>query len=223
MQLKQLEFITLAICLSAIWSCTTTKYVPNGQYLLDKVRIKTDTTDIKPSELKNYLQQQPNFKVFGIFKWPLYLYSLSGRKEERFINRQLRKMGEPPVLFDFIQAELSREQLQRHLANKGYLNAKITMSIDTTRHKKAVVDYTVTSNIPYRITKYTSSVSDSLIDVIIHQPPPPRSLLSSVFRAHPKEYISLIKEGILFDRILLDRERQRLTTLLRNNGYYALK
>ena len=65
------------ICLVILSSCSTTKYVPDNQYLLDKVEIVSDGGPFKPSELRDYLHQRPNFKVFGLMKWQLYVYNWS--------------------------------------------------------------------------------------------------------------------------------------------------
>ena len=81
-------WISLAVC---CWSCSTTKYVGQGEYLLNKVDISVDDTRVKADDLRSYLRQQPNYKVFGILKWPLYVYSWSGRNEKRWLNKQLRR------------------------------------------------------------------------------------------------------------------------------------
>jgi outer membrane protein assembly factor BamA len=188
---------------------------------LDKVKIKTDNPDVKSSEMKSYLQQQPNYKIFGLFKWPLYVYNWSGRDENKWINKQFRRMGEPPVLLDFGLAEQSEDQLILYLSNRGYMHAEISLSVDTTKRKKAILRYDVTTNEPYRVRYYSITIDDPAIDRIVHLHPPRRSFPKSIFSPVPREYYSRIKEGMLFDRNVLDKERQRLTTLLRNHGYYA--
>jgi outer membrane protein assembly factor BamA len=171
--------------------------------------------------MKPYLQQHPNHKIFGLFKWPLYVYIRSGADEKKWLNRQLRKMGEPPVLLNTALAEQSVIQLERYMFNRGYTEAQVEMSVDTSKHKKAVLRYSITAGEPYRIRNYNSHADDPGIDSIIHQEAPRRPFVQSIFRSLPKEYSSRIKEDMPFDRAILDKERQRLTTLLRNNGYYA--
>ncbi|MDR2773368.1 MAG: BamA/TamA family outer membrane protein [Tannerella sp.] len=215
------DFFICLCSMAGLASCSMTKYVGEGQYLLDKVTIETDNPDVKASEMRSYLQQHPNYKIFGLFKWPLYVYNWSGVNEKKWLNKQIRKMGEPPVLLDTLLAEQSGIQLKHYMFNRGYANAQVEMSVDTAKNKKAVLKYAVISGKPYRIRKYNTSVDDPAIDSIIHLEAPRRSLLQSALRSVPKEYNSYIKEDMLFDRVILDKERQRLTTLLRNNGYYA--
>ena len=202
-------------------SCSTTKFVGDGQYLLDKVEIVTDHSGVKASDMKQYLQQHPNYKVFGILKWPLYVYNWSGKKEDKWVNKQLRRMGEPPVLLDLEPAYLTKKQLELYMSNRGYVHAQVDYEVDTTRRKKAVLTYFVTANEPFRIQHYTKAIDDRRIDSLVNLEPPNRSLVKSVFSSYPKDYISLINDNMLFDRNKLDKERQRITTLLRNNGYYT--
>ena len=202
-------------------SCSTTKYVSDGQYLLDKVEIKADHSGVKASEMRQYLQQRPNFKVFGILKWPLYVYNWSGKNEDKWLNKRLRRIGEPPVLFDLESTQQTKNQLELYMSNRGYVNAQIDYSVDTTHQKKAVLTYLITSNEPHRIQHYTTKIDDWRMDSIVQLKPPNRSLIKSVFSSYPKEYNKLVNDNMLFDRNKLDKERQRITTLLRNNGYYT--
>lgn len=213
-----LYFICLVLMLAA---CSTTKYVGEGEYLLDKVEIVSDNKSYKTNELKPYLRQQPNFKVFGLMKWQLFVYDWSGRNEKRWLSKQLRRIGEPPVILDTTLVEQSTDELKRFFINKGYVNAEVTAQVDTSRHKKAVVTYRIDSNEPYRIHNYTMNLDDPKIDSIAHLKTPRRSAVSSAFRISPEDYTPLVKDSALFDRDVLDKERQRITTLLRRRGYYA--
>lgn len=202
-------------------SCNSTKFVSDNEYLLDKVVINSDNKQLKPVELKSYLRQQPNFKAFGLMKWQLYVYGWSGRDGNKWVNKQLRRMGEAPVIMDTVLVEQSVAELGRYLTNKGYSNAEITSSIDTTRRKKAVVTYDIASNEPYVINAYKVELNDPVIDSIAHLKPPSRSPFTAAFLSVPDEFIPTVKTGDLFDRDQLDKERQRITTLLRRRGYYA--
>jgi outer membrane protein assembly factor BamA len=202
-------------------SCSSTKFVAEGEYLLDKVEIKTDNKQYKSSELRRYLRQQPNFKLFGLVKWQLFVYGWSGRDGTKWLNKQLRRMGEAPVILDTALVNESVAEFKRFLTNKGYTDALITAQVDTApRRKKAAVTYRVTSNEPYVIRHYTMKLSDPLIDSIAHLVPPPRSPLQAATLSSQDEFIPLVREGTPFDRDLLDKERQRITSLLRRRGYY---
>nr|HQG68692.1 hypothetical protein [Paludibacteraceae bacterium] len=61
----RLKIETIAVAL-LLTGCNTTKFVPEGEYLLDKVNINIDTRNVKKIELKEYLRQTPNSSVFGL-------------------------------------------------------------------------------------------------------------------------------------------------------------
>ena len=124
------------VFLFLLTACSTTKFVPEGAYLLDEIKIVSEgkqPATVKASDLKPYVRQQPNFKLFGLLKWQLYLYGWSGKNERRWINKQLRRMGEAPVLLDTMLIEQSAAELQRYLVNKGFVHAEVTIGIDTSR------------------------------------------------------------------------------------------
>jgi outer membrane protein assembly factor BamA len=196
--------------------------VEDGEYLLDRVKVESDVRGYGATELKPYVRQQPNFKAFGLVKWQLYAYGWSSKsKPDRWISKQMRKMGEAPVILDTVMARQSAEELERFLTNKGYTGAVVTVAVDTARRKKATVTYHVTGNEPYTIRNYEMKFADVTIDSIAHLKSPSRTWVGSAFRYDAADYIPAIAEGDFFDRDLLDRERQRITSLLRRNGYYA--
>jgi outer membrane protein assembly factor BamA len=200
-------------------SCSTTKHVGDNEYLLDKVFIKVDSGHVRPGDLKPYLRQRPNYKTFGLLKWPLLVYNWSGRKENR-LNRELRRLGEPPEILNESLTLQSQTEFKRYMINKGYLNVEVSAAVDTTSPKKATVRYRIVPNAPCRIQDYRIRIDDPQIDSILRLEPPRMSWLTSVFRSS-EELVPLVQAGNLFDRDLLNKERQRVTTLLRRRGYYA--
>lgn len=70
-----------------------TKYVPDGSYLLDEVKIHTDQKNVRPSSLRMYVRQNPNAKWFSLIKTQLYVYNLSGRDSTKWGNKFLRRIG----------------------------------------------------------------------------------------------------------------------------------
>ena len=77
-------------------ACSPTRHVPDGSYLLDHVKIETDDKSVKPSDLKSYLRQEPNHRMFGLFRFTLGLYNLSGNDSTKWYNRWVRNAGTPP-------------------------------------------------------------------------------------------------------------------------------
>ncbi|NDV69669.1 BamA/TamA family outer membrane protein [Dysgonomonas sp. 25] len=231
MRLKVLlPFLFIALLCAVLQSCSSTKFVPEGEYLLSEANIKTKNKSLSTIELESYIKQKPNYRTFRLFKLPLGIYNLSGQDSTRWWNRALRSAGEPPVIFDSTMIERSEEDLTRVMVNKGYLDAEVTSSLELNNKKKAKVSYYIQSNKPYRINDYTIMVPDSVIDTSIL----PESMLKSLnLTAKQRRMLpslstdtilarnSYLKKGDMFDLGVLDEERSRIASVFRRTGYYA--
>ena len=204
MKLRIFGYLLVGVLL--ISGCNTTKYVPDGEYLLDKVTIKSDNKDIKKDDLKEYLRQTPNAAVFGAFRMQLGIYNWAPRDTTKWLNRRLnktfKKIGDPPVIYNSTLTSLSVQQLQRLLENKGYINAKVQSNL-TINGKKASVEYFVNSNIPYKLRDYK-------IDLIN----------ASLYEIAADTSKSLIKPNMLFNVDIFNAERDRIAKRFRQQGYY---
>lgn len=192
---------SLALLLS---SCNVTKYVPEGQYLLDHVSITADSKDVKDTDFSVYLRQQPNLKLFKFIPFNLGLYSISSPDTTLWINRFLQKIGDAPVIYDSTLVESSANELKKAMNNKGYLNAKVDHTT-TFKKKKAKVKYTITASTPYRIKDIRYKIKNDEIEEIV---------LADTTN-------SLIKRGDLFDIDVLEKERSRIADLLKTEGFFT--
>jgi len=183
-------------------ACRSTKYVPEGEYLLDKVSIKTDNPDVKHDALKDYLRQTPNAAVFGLFRMQLGVYDLAGNDTSKWINRTLKRIGDPPVIYSPSLTTLSVQQIQRQLENKGYINGKVQSNVKTTG-KKARVEYLIHSETPYKVRDYKVNIKNDELSKIAQD-----------------STRTLIRRNMLFDIDVLNAERERITTRFRQQGYY---
>ena len=109
------------------------RFLADDELLLDKVVVHAEQKQIPVSTLNGYVRQHPNAKWFTLFKVPLGVYCLSGTDSTSRINRFFQRLGEPPVVYDSIQAERASLDMQAAVRNLGYLNS--TVSIDA-REKK---------------------------------------------------------------------------------------
>ena len=94
------QIYIFSLALLALGSCSLTKFVPDGSYLLNEVNIVSEQSEVKPAPFKSYVRQNPNSKWFSLIKVPLYTYNLSGRDSSKWINRMWRRLGDGPVLYD---------------------------------------------------------------------------------------------------------------------------
>ena len=153
------KYIFCAACsLIFMWvvtSCSVTKFVPEEHYLLHKVKIKTDDKALDLSLLQPYIRQQANSKWFSLFRVPLGAYSLAGDDTTKWVNRTLRNIGEEPVLYDTLQANLTRNDLLAALQNMGFMNADVDVK-HRVKGKKLTLTYELKPGIPFFIFILTS-------------------------------------------------------------------
>lgn len=191
-------------------SCSSTKHVPEGQFLLDKTKIiiddKQNSEDLNTQELVNYLRQTENHKVLGGLKMQLAIYNISGKDSTNWFNKWIRRVGSPPVIYDSTLTMASENQLQRALINKGYLKSNVSSEVKLNpKKKKAEVNYNITLDQPYRIRSISYDIKDDSL----------RALIMTDSVEFP------IKNQSLLDHNKLDKEREIIVQRLRNNGYYA--
>ncbi len=189
-------------------SCSSTKHVPQGELLLDKVNINIadPQRDIKASQLANYLRQNANHRVLGGLKLQLAFYNMAGRDTSKWYNRWIQRVGTPPVLYDSLLTLASRDQLHTALSNKGFMNNRVEYRVKTDSVKrKAWVNYDITLGEPYYIRSIDYEIPDEALHELILAD-------SSHFTVHT---------GDLLDYGHLDEWRQSITESLRNKGYYA--
>lgn len=197
-------FLWAVACL--LWGCSATKHVRPGELLLDNVSIQVDNDTIKSSELYNFLRQTPNHKVLGFAKLQLATYSLSGHDTTKWYNRWLQNIGQPPVIYDSMLTEKSRQQLRQSLINRGYMEAMV--EVDTVirdANRRIDVDYIVAAGSPHFISGINYNIPDAEVQRILRS----------------TDILDKLKPGQLFDRNQLDQYRSDITDVLRNHGYYT--
>ena len=194
--------VVLAVLLA---SCSETKYVAEGEYLLDRLTVKSDVKSklIVPSEMRMLVRQKGNSRWFNAIKLPLRTYSLSGRDSTKWINRTLRSMGEPPVIYDSLLTQQSVRDLRLQMQNKGYLRADVEVE-NKRKGKKIRTTYKLHPGNPYYIRLVRYDIRDSAIAQLIKADDPKSRGL---------------RLGMMFNVENLDAERKRITELLANNGY----
>ena len=184
--------------------CSAQKFVPEGQYMLHRVEIKSMDRHLDPASLEPYIRQKPNSKWFSIFKVPLGMYALSSKDTTKWINRTFQNIGEAPVIFDSLQAWQTRDDLTQALHNMGYMNAQVDIETKVKKRRLDVV-LILKPGTPYYINNLTYDIHDDSIARILQLEDTRQGLL------HKGDYVTVD---------LLDRERKRITQQLMDTGYY---
>lgn len=205
---KTAGILTLLVILAIAAGCSSTRHVPDGKMLLNTVKFDIETTDADINELTMtpYLRQLPNHTVFWTAKLQLGIYNLSGRDTTKWWNRWIRKIGQEPVIYDSRLTDLSVNQLQLALNNRGYNNAKVTVdSVANLEKKKIDLVYHIATGQPHIVETIDYEFDDPAIGTLIMQD---SALLT-------------IRPGVPLNRDNLDLERASITSRLRDRGYYA--
>ncbi len=202
--LQRLHFLAVTLVALIFAACQSTKYVDDGDYLLERVGVRGDYGTVSADELHDYIRQIPNSRVLGFWRLNLGIYNLSRPRDKAFSN-WLRRIGEAPVVMDSALTKRSAEQLRLYMSNHGYFNARVKDSVIITDAKKCRVQYHVTSGDEFRIGRISYSIADSTLGAIV---------MADTAN-------TLIRSGELFNVETHDLERLRIMRLLQEHGYWA--
>jgi len=186
-----------------LFSCRATKYVAEDEYLLHNYKIEAEKGDFDKKVLNEYIKQKPNKRIL-LWKFYLSLYNLSSPEKDNGFHNWLRRIGEPPVVYDESLMNKSTEQLSLHMQNKGFYEVEVSDSTKFNKRRAKVI-YKVTPSEPYRIRNISYFFHDATLAPMVL-----KDTTDNNFRV-----------GELFDVDVLQEERIRIETVLRDSGYYT--
>jgi outer membrane protein assembly factor BamA len=126
-------------------------------------------------------------------------------KEPKAFSREwVRGVGEAPVILDSVYMAGSVEQIRRYLHTKGYFDASVRDSVHV-KGNYAEVFYIIRQGKPYTINRVTYELDDTTLANVIYK----------------DSVNSLIRDGANYDEDALKNERDRITKVLKDDGYYA--
>lgn len=203
--------------LCALWagvcitSCSSTRRLNDGEYLLVKNEVTANRTEIPTqSEIIYLVKPVACHQTFGLFPWKAGIYQSAlpkeGKKDNKFKQWVRKNLGEEPVLLDSSSVEYSRKQIQQYLYNNGYFVSDVKSDISC-RKKKARVSYSITADAPYLLNELKYAVEDTAI----------RRLMEA------DRENSLLKRGMVYQTDRLSEERNRIAAMLNDEGYYQFK
>lgn len=161
------------------------------------------------SNLNDLIKQKPNKKTFGIAKLQLGFFYLGSGRNDNYIKQFFRyKLGEPPVILDSFLIERSITSMRNYLGTQGFYYPEINFDVKTNRKgNKAKVNYRVKLNNAYHLYRIELHTADYIID--------------SILNANKSE--SFLRYGDKMKLENLYNEQNRITNVLRNNGYFSFR
>ncbi len=200
--------VIVGVVLSTL-SCSVTSLLSDDEYLVSEVTIEADKSLPRSEritiEKERYIRQLPNKRILG-FYFHVWVYQNANHTKSERINKFMRKIGEPPVLLDTALTERSVQNLQTYLHTRGYFSSSVSCKIDTStiRRHRAKITYSIEQGPATRIDSMSYNFRDTSL----------RGIILADTTA------SLIKRGDILDESVLEAERNRIATMLNNNGYY---
>ena len=207
----------LCILLSA---CSTTMNLPEGETLytgIDKLEVVNEDKTLAGitalTEVEAALAYAPNNAIFGSssLRWPipfgLWVYNgFEKYQDKKGVGRWIfDHLGKSPVLMSSVNGETRAKVATNLLHDYGYFNGTVSyQEVPQKNPREAKVNYVIDMAQPYFL--------DSI--AYLKYPYYADSLIQSA-RSQ-----SVLKSGENFSVIKLEEERQRLSSLLRNHGYY---
>lgn len=205
---KRLIIVMIIAAGTMLASCSVTRHIPEGSYLLQRNVIHADKNvprkeRITVSELNNYVQQSPNRHFLGtnLYAW---LYAQAKPEKNNWWSSVLRRTGEKPVVWDPAKTERSVQYLETYMASRGFFEGRAWYSVDTVGSRKVKVSYGVEQGAPSYIASIKYNFRDRFLENIIMQ----------------DSAATLLRAGDIFDTNIMDAERRRITANLKNRGYY---
>ena len=211
------------IALSALLltACSTTRLITDEEQLYIGIKdiefveadkyANTSTGKTAMEEVSYALDCAPNGSILGSSKWralPLGLWWYNGLHDSKSMLGKwfFNTFATDPVLISNVNPTLRAEVATEVLKYYGYFNGEVTSEIltDKKNPKKAKVKYTVTLNEPYKYGNVEYRNFPAQAD----------SIIKATWRRR------LVKEGEQFNAAAMEEERERLSALFKNNGYY---
>ena len=222
---KNISAKCVAVCMAAtaimLTSCSTTKNIQEGDQLfigLEKIEYTNVDEETAPyhlsvtkEEVEASLATAPNGALFGSsyyrtpFPYGLWIWNAFSGSRNKIAKWITKTFGKAPVLMRQVNPELRASVAQSVLQSHGYLNGQVDYKVVEQKNpKKAKIGYTVNFGPLFTVDtlEYIDfpNEADSLINLTKAE--------------------TLIKPGAPLDASDMDAERNRLSTLFRNNGYY---
>ena len=210
--------IIISLSVLLLVSCSMTKNIPEGDQLftgLTKIAYDHQANDSNftsaQTEVEAALATAPNGAIFGSsyhrlpFSFGVSVWNHSQSSGSGFGKWMLKSFGKQPVLMSWVNPQLRAQVAQSVLRNHGYFNGRVSYDVVQQKNPKtAKIGYTVTPGRLYRLDSVGYFGFPAHADSLIKSTQPE----------------ALIHKGDPFEVARLDAERNRISTLLRNNGYY---
>ncbi len=238
---KYYKIISFATVIGVLYACSTTKKVPEGEFLLTKNNFQfEDKKEFFDDELKDYVQQKPNKKQLLFVPLGLLLYNAANPKYDTLFSEYLT-----------YPSEMRDQKLRDSLFVKYNMSENVGKSLlwDRILHNwgtpPVILDQTKTdksaesikkrmtyrgywdSEVKFKHDLDSTSKKAAVTYFLKHNSPTnikdyfyniPDAGIKSIYQQNINE--TLVKSNRVLDQTILEKEVTRINDLMRRSGYY---
>lgn len=238
---KYYKIISFATVIGVLYACSTTKKVPEGEFLLTKNNFQfEDKKEFFDDELKDYVQQKPNKKQLLFVPLGLLLYNAANPKYDTLFSEYLTYPSEmrDQKLRDSLFVKYNMpENVGKSLLGDRILHNWGTppVILDQSRTDKSAesIKKRMTyrgywdSEIKFKHELDSTSKKAAVTYFLKHNSPTnikdyfyniPDAGIKSIYQQNINE--TLVKSNKVLDQTVLEKEVTRINDLMRRSGYY---
>ena len=195
-------FLTLGLA-----SCFPTRNVPDGSFLYQSSTFKIKEGKVRNNDIPSYYLQKNNRSMLMFLKPYVWSYDVGTlfKDSSKLYNFFTETLGEAPVLYDSTLIEATKKNIIAHLHNLGYYNAEVEAWVTKYEYfRVASVNYVIHPNKAYILNKISYDIKNKTIKTFVY---------SDLKK-------SKLDTSKIFSTEDLKKERERISSNLKNKGFY---
>lgn len=237
---KYYLFFASAMTIAFLYACSTTKKVPDGEFLLTKNNYRFEDGKIFEDQIPNYVSQKPNKKNLFLFPIGLWMYNATDPKYDSILNEymtypsEMRNQKLRDSLFikynhpEYVGKSLFYERFMHSIGQPPVIldQGKTETSANSIRKFFVFKGYWDT-DVKFSHDLDSASKKAEVNYLITHKDP---TYISDYYYNIPDPAIkniyeedlskSLVKGKQILDQTTLENEVKRINEMVKDRGYY---
>lgn len=203
-------------------ACSTTRNLPEDEILYTGIKniniTEQDSTlagEATIEEIEAALAYPPNNALLGSssvripFPFGLWMYNALVKKEGKIGKWFFNRLAAKPVYISNVNPEVRVKVVQNLLKEYGYFRGSASYEVvpNPKDPKQAGIIYNISMRNPYTYDSIMMMRRRHRTDTLVRE----------------RKYETLLKKGDNFNVTVLEAERQRISSILRDNGFYYFR
>ena len=223
-----------------MYACSTTKKVPDGEYLLTKNNFRYEDGKVHEDEIPDHVSQKPNKKQLFLFPLGLWMYNATNPKYDSILAEymtypnEMRDQKLRDSLFikykhpEYVGKSLFTERFLQNIGQSPVIldQGKTEASANAIRKYLVYKGYW-DSDVKFSQDLDSAAKKAQVNYLITHKDPTyisdyyyniPDSSIKSIYEQNLSK--SLVRGKKVLDQEVLEKEVKRIGELMKDNGYY---